>query len=233
MKRRFRNNLNVVFAGMAACRDNASDILASAHHLAEAGAPAPALSLAILALEEIGKLLFIDGLLFSSPEDVKAEAFQKGFRGHSWKLARLDIFPFAIRSFGHHSPRLQADPSYSHGLVRAIRDYQQHRQALSRWIGDDCDLTRLDDWKQKGFYVQQTDSGFATPRHAINPDFAVAVIALADSVVVPIARYLEENGSQYRAFAESIRAALSDEQLKIVNETADDLVEAMFANEGE
>jgi AbiV family abortive infection protein len=227
--RRFRNRLDVVFAGIAACRANAADLLASAHHLADLDAPAPALSLAVLALEEMGKLLFIDGLLFASATDHKAEAFQKGFRGHAWKLARLDVFPFAIRSFGSHSPRLQADSAYAERLIQTIRDYQRHRQALAHWIGDECDLAKLDDWKQKGFYVQQTGSGFATPRQAIDIRFSTAVLALADSVVLPIERYLEENGAQYRDFADKIRSALTDEQWKLVTETAEREVEAIFA----
>ena len=56
----------------------------------------PALSMAVLAVEELAKLCAIDGLLFARREDEKELLFRKTLKSHSVKLATFDAFPFFI-----------------------------------------------------------------------------------------------------------------------------------------
>lgn len=53
----------------------------------------PALSLAVLALEELAKLHAIDGLLFAKKDDHKVEIFKKSLRSHSENLLFWNGWP--------------------------------------------------------------------------------------------------------------------------------------------
>jgi hypothetical protein len=61
-KRRYRNTLEFIQDGFRACWRNASDLVAASENLIDQGLHGPGLSLAVLALEELGKLCAIDGL---------------------------------------------------------------------------------------------------------------------------------------------------------------------------
>jgi AbiV family abortive infection protein len=62
-KRKFRSSLEFVEAGFRACLQNAQDLVSASQKLIAAELHAPALSVAVLALEELGKLFALDGLL--------------------------------------------------------------------------------------------------------------------------------------------------------------------------
>src|SRR6266566_7629149 len=103
-KRRYRNSLDFVAGGFRACWRNANDLLAASKNLIEQGLHAPGLSLAVLALEEIGKMCAIDGLLFAQSDDHKAQRFGKSQRDHDTKLAALSILPLFISNLSHVDP---------------------------------------------------------------------------------------------------------------------------------
>ena len=54
-KRKYRNDLGFIEQGFRACWQNTQDLTNAAKHLLDNGLHAPALSLSVLALEEIGK----------------------------------------------------------------------------------------------------------------------------------------------------------------------------------
>ena len=95
-KRRYRNNLDFVEAGLCACWRNANELVAASKNLIDRGQHAPALSLSVLALEELGKMCAIDGLVFARSNDDKAQRFDKSLRGHDVKLAALQLLPLFI-----------------------------------------------------------------------------------------------------------------------------------------
>src|SRR5438552_10179215 len=70
--RRYAKSLEFIQAGFIACLQNARDLVAASKILMDSGYHAPALSLSVLALEEIGKVIAIDGLLFTRPDSDRA-----------------------------------------------------------------------------------------------------------------------------------------------------------------
>ena len=64
-KAAYTNNLEFVASGFQACWRNAEDLVSASRSLLDKDFHACSVSLAILALEEMGKLCSIDGLLFA------------------------------------------------------------------------------------------------------------------------------------------------------------------------
>jgi AbiV family abortive infection protein len=116
-KRRYRNSLGFVAGGFPACWRNANDLLAASKNLIEQGLHAPGLSLAVLALEEIGKMCAIDGLLFAQSDDHKAQRFGKSLRDHDTKLAALPLLPLFISNLSHVDPRRKNKQAYAKAMV--------------------------------------------------------------------------------------------------------------------
>src|SRR5438105_12087331 len=96
-KRPYRNNLEFVEEGFSACWKNSTDLVNAAKVLLDSGFHGHALSLSVLALEELGKLFCIDGLLFARGEDHKGEAYVKSLKSHSLKLSALSLLPLLLQ----------------------------------------------------------------------------------------------------------------------------------------
>jgi hypothetical protein len=71
----------------------------------------------------------------------------------------------------------------------------------------------LDNWKQKGFYVNQTGSKFVAPRHAVEPSLAKAVVNLAWRATTTL-DFLLKGGNLEKHIdnARSIRAKLTEQE---------------------
>ncbi len=89
-KQSYTSSMKILEAGFVACWNNIRDLVASAKLLKENGKHAPALSLTVLALEEIGKLIALDGLLLSTQGDEKSKLHKKVLRSHTDKLLSLE-----------------------------------------------------------------------------------------------------------------------------------------------
>jgi AbiV family abortive infection protein len=163
MKRDYHSDLDFVEAGFRACWQNASDLLLSAQLLLESKMMGTALSLSVLTMEEVGKMMLLDGLLFAKRSDYKDKKFRSGFRKHPSKLQFLDLFPFFVTSLGTADPRYEREGRYKQALALTIRNLKVERAALAPWIGEDCDLTELDRWKKTGFYSEPQGDRFLTP----------------------------------------------------------------------
>ncbi len=98
--------LRIIESALRACWSNAQDLISASAVILEKGQTGLGLSLAVLALEELGKLLSVDGLLFARNDDHKAAAFSKSMKSHSHKLEALELLPLLIgqiANFDHRS----------------------------------------------------------------------------------------------------------------------------------
>lgn len=80
--RKYRTSLDQVEDAFRACWKTAQQHVAASKVLKESDLHAQALSLAVLAIEELGKLFCVDGLLFARADDGRAKAFAKAQRDH-------------------------------------------------------------------------------------------------------------------------------------------------------
>jgi len=228
MKRNYHSDLDFVEAGFRACWQNASDLLLSAQLLLESKLMGTALSLSVLTMEEVGKIMLLDGLVFAKHSDYKDKKFRSGFSKHRSKLQFLDLFPFFVTSLGSADPRYEREVRYKRALALTVHNLKIERAALAQWIGEECDLLKLDRWKQSGFYAETGGDQFVTPRQAVPEEFARAVNTLTWRFITTI-DFLLKSGNLERYFdrARRIRGKASEADHlwmeKIGSEIADEL----------
>jgi len=170
----------------------------------------------------------LDGLLFAKHGDYKDKKFRSGFRKHPSKLQYLDLFPFFVTALGTSDPRYEWEMRYKQALALTVHNLKIERAALAQWIGEECDLLKLDRWKQSGFYAETEGDQFVTPRQAVPEEFARAVNKLAWRFITTIDFLLKgANLERYFDRARRIRGKASEADHlwmeKIGSEIADEL----------
>jgi AbiV family abortive infection protein len=229
--RKYRNNLEFVETGLRACWRNANDLAAASKNLIDEGLHAPGLSLAVLALEEVGKLCAIDGLLFVRSDDHKAHTFGKSQRDHNIKLAALTLLPFLIGNFSRFDPRRENKEVYAKTMAISLHQLKSDENLVLQSIKAES-IAALDKWKQKGFYVAVDPNAFVTPREAIDSKIAEAVrhftwraISTLDFV------FKDGNLERYINQARLVRSNLSECDHQAFEEVGQQLVDIFFGSE--
>jgi AbiV family abortive infection protein len=211
MKREYRSDLAFIESGFIACWRNAADLLAAATILLDTEHNGVALSVSVLSMEEIGKMMFLDGLLFARSGDQKDENFRAGFRKHEWKLRFLNLFPLFVDSLARVDPRFDTEEAYRMATAISLTCLKEERAIVSKWLGSVCGITELDRWKQQGFYSGIVSDKFQTPNELIPKDFAKTVHALAARFVTSVDFHLKNGGlERYFEQARIIRSKLSE-----------------------
>jgi len=228
MAGQYRSPVDSIGEGIEACWLNALDLLKSAKLVKSQGHHALALSLAVLTMEEIGKMVMVDGLLFAKPGDERNKIFEGGFRSHKSKLGALDVFPFLLNYLCTLDPRYNTEQGFNLTLAIVLQQYKRERQALEPWLGPACDLRDLDLWKQRGFYTHFNLSGHFVRPAEIDKDFSTAVVHLANRLVDAVNFILKDNITRYKERIHSLKEKLTEEQVLEIRKHAQDLVEAMF-----
>lgn len=231
MKRNYRSDLEFLESGFRACWQNATDLLSSAQMLLDANQVGISLSVSVLTMEEIGKMMYLDGLLFARSGDYKDENFKSGFRKHQWKLRFLDLFPFFAESLAGSDPRYSTDQHFKLALAIALADLQKKRSALSPWLGPASELTQLDTWKQRGFYANAQPEKFVAPREAVPEDFAKGVHALAWRFTSTVDFHLKDGNLERDSDrAKQLRAKLTENDHQLLENTGAALADDIFGD---
>ena len=231
-KRPYGTSLEFVESGFMACWQNAKELLSASQKLIDSGLHAPALSLSVLALEELGKFFAIDGLLYARQDDHKAAEFLKAGRSHSTKLILLELFPLLLGNLSRADPRYGKDSRYNLALAASIQDLKEAENAVMAELGEGSFLA-LDRWKQQGFYAgaAEREGRFVAPSEAVNPSLAKAVHRLAWRAVTTLDFVLKGgNLEQYIQNARSVRAALTEAQHRELEQQGHKLFATIFVD---
>lgn len=227
-RRHHRNSLEFVADAFRACWANAEALVSEAKLLSDHGHKARALSLSVLALEEIGKLFCADGLLFARPDDHKAKAFAKSLKSHAAKLSALDLLPLLLQSIASVDPRYSKEPRFRQALVISVNDLKNCGNAVIKILKGE-DFSKLDHWKQVGFYSQPLENGFITPNEAVKGEIAEAVFMLAWRATTTLNFLLKDgNLKRYIDFARKLRSKLSEEQHAAMSVAGEELANLLF-----
>lgn len=230
-KRNYRNNLNFIASAIRACFVNANDLVVSAKLLLENNQNGLALSASVLALEELGKLYCVDGLLFARNDGYKADAFVKSMKSHAHKLAALELFPFLIGQFVPLDPRHRNDERFARAMAISVSDLNQRGNAVKKMLGHEG-FIGLDQWKQSGFYSRPKGDEVVAPRQAVGKDIAEAVHALAWRAVTTLDFLLKDEGlDRYIGFARAVRCKLSEDEHKELEEKGGELFSQLFCSD--
>jgi AbiV family abortive infection protein len=233
-RRKFRNTSQQVVAAVQACLQNALELQAAAEEQTAAGRPGLAVSLSVLALEELGKLIFADGLAFSQPGGERARLFEAALKSHKTKLQRLDLFPFAVPYFARIDPRYETEERFRQAIAISLNSTKASRDALARWLGDDWSFEVLDQWKQKGFYAHLSNgSKLTAPNSAIDPELARRLVAFTKVLINFVEFPLRNNFDRYRELLDGVRSKWSEEGYEQLQARVEEGLQELFANDDE
>ena len=224
-KRAYRTELEFVEAGFGACLQNANDLVASSKNLIEHELHAPALSLAVLALEEVGKMLAIDGLLFAKPEDPKAQKFDKSQRDHVIKLLAIPLLQMLIAKISLADPRNGTDAAYREALGFGLQRIQIDGDAVLQLLLPDEGFFGLNKWKQRGLYVTTERDGFTAPREVVDEKLSKAVYQFAWRIVSTLDFVLMDgNLKRYIETFRAIRSKMTEKDHQAFEQIAKALI---------
>jgi AbiV family abortive infection protein len=228
-KRQYRSTLDFIEHGFRACWRNANDLSAASKKLIDHQLHAPGLSLAVLALEEIGKLCAMDGLLFAGSDDHKLQRFGKSQRDHDTKLTALTLLPMFIHNLSLVDPRRPNKQPYAQAMANTLSQLKQDGNAVLRPIQQEG-FVGLNRWKQRGFYVSSSQNAFVAPREAVDPTYAETVCHFAWRAVTSLDFVLKEgNLERYISQARSIRSKLAGSDHQAFEQAGQRLADILFA----
>jgi len=234
-KRRYCNQLEFVESGFRACWRNAQDLVSSSKLLIDSGFHAPALSLDVLALEELGKLMAIDGLLYARHDDYKASAFRKSVKNHAAKLSNLEVFPLLLLAISLADPRHGKDERFDVALEIGGQNLKEAGNAVIAELGGESFLG-LDELKQQGFYVsaRQVNGRLLAPFETVRLPLANAVHHFA-WLATSTLDFLFKGGNleRYIENGRSVRDALTEEGHQELERRGKEEFAKLFLREGE
>lgn len=225
--RKYRTSLDQVEDAFRACWKTAQEHVAASKVLKESDLHAQALSLAVLAIEELGKLFCVDGLLFARADDGKAKAFAKAQRDHRIKLSSFELIPALLSGIASTDSRT-GESRFAKTMHESAVDLKARGNVVLSLLGGEG-FHGLDEWKQKGFYSQLISNSFRTPSESVGPEQADAVYMLAWRASSTL-DFLLKNGhlERYIDAARDLRSKLSEELHKSISATADEMIAVLF-----
>jgi AbiV family abortive infection protein len=231
IKRRYGKSLEFVRAGFLACLQNAKDLVAASKVLIDSGYLAPALSLSVLALEEIGKLIAIDGLLFARADSDRAGKAMKADRSHIVKLQALAVVDMMVAKTSLVDPRNCVEGPYATALAVILQQLEAAKHAVLDLLpGRDFQL--LNRMKQEGFYVGTDQEKFICPRDVVDPALSKAVYNFAWAAAGAMATVLSgDNLERYFDMAASIQSRSTEQSHQHDEFIGRQLTELMFDSE--
>lgn len=229
-RRNYRNSLEFIESGFVACWRNGQALVSGAKQLIDGGNHALALSLSVLALEELGKALCLDGLLFARPGDEKSETFARSLKSHSTKLSAFVYFPYLLGQMARVDPRYKNERKFGQAIAITVADLKDRGNVVLSLMKDES-FSELDRWKQAGFYAQPRDNGFIAPSEAVSAPVAQAVYQLAWRAVTTFDFLLKDgNLERYTSMAREIRAKLSESDHAQLEQAARQLAAELFSD---
>jgi len=201
----------VLEGGFRECWQNSQDLVSAARHVLAAGLHAPALSLSVLALEELATLLAIDCVLCNRDNDHSNAFFVDIGRSRHAKLNAIPTFPMLIAGISKHDRRRADDNSFAGTIESYVRYLKADGKAvLERLPGGFADLDLL---KRNGFQTSVEARDILAPRRHVDPAIAQLVYKLAWRATATIELLLKTgNLDQHIKAAQATRDNLSGQE---------------------
>lgn len=233
VKRKYKHRLEFVEDGFVACWHNALDLVKSSKLLLDNSLHAQALSLSVLALEELGKLYCIDGILYARSDGYKSDAFAKSLKSHYSKLSALELFPLFIGHLASLDPRYGTETRFCQAIAISLSELKDKGNKVLAFLKGDT-FHDLDRWKQSGFYSQPRDNSFLKPNEAVDPEIAQSIYLFAWRATSTLDFLLKQGGlERYINFSRKVRSKLSEEEHETMERLGEQVFAELFPSEGD
>lgn len=229
----FERTANYISSGVAQATRNAVALCKDAKLLLDAGSYPRCLSLSVLAIEEVGKIVIIDSLVFAAVGDERAKGYVDGFGKHRDKLNAAAQFPLAIPYFFRFDTSRRDRERVREACAIGLRYWSQAKKRLMHLLGEEshtmtqwtADFTKLNRWKQAGFYVDQPKSGdaFVSPGD-VSRDLAESTYDVAWRMADGLNFLLSAGTSHYAQWIERARRSLGIDGAKELREHVNSVV---------
>lgn len=230
--RKYNKSLYFIEDGFLACSKNALDLVGAAEKLSTENYHAQCLSLSVLALEEMGKMYFIDGLLFAKSDGMKSGYFSKSLRSHNVKLSAVPMISALSVMVARSDPRFDKLEIFRKALAIGHENWKLAGQEVLDLAGHE-NFEFLDRWKQSGFYVSLLNGNkFQSPRDGVDPALSECVRKFAQMSASNLEfAFSDGNLQRYMEQAKSIRSKLSEKDHQLLEENAEEMIEYLFGSE--
>ncbi|MCH8206619.1 MAG: AbiV family abortive infection protein [Chloroflexi bacterium] len=219
-----------VLSGFSKAYTSALSNYDAAVALADQNHHAQATSIAILALEEVGKMVLLDGLLFARTGDERYKRYKKGHLLHRTKLDAIKLFPLFLFYLTSVDPRRDED-RFKQTMAIVFADWEAKRQKLADLLGENFAFSGLDTLKQQGFYSHETDGTVKANNEAIDPEVSRAILELTWRVTDSLRFVLGQSLEHYKDFFREVREKVDDASLKRTRNYATKIVKGLFGLE--
>ncbi len=223
----YSHNPDIILDAFTKAYESALSNYEAASILKEKGYFSQATSIAVLALEEVGKMMMLDGLLFARTGDERYKQYKSGHLSHRMKLDALELFPLFLHYLSTVDPR-QNEKRYKQTLVVILTDLKEKRHKLSNLLRNDFVFPDIDSIKQKGFYSHESDVGFIANKDAIAPELSEAILELTWRITDTLKFVLGHSIEKYKNQFYSFREHIDEETLKRVRKESNKIVENIF-----
>lgn len=191
--------------------------------------PQLAASVSVLCLEEIGKMILLDGLIFSKIGDERYSKAEKGYSKHKSKLDAAEFIPIYISYLMELNPELKKDKIFQKVLLIMLLKDKENKNNLRKVFGSDFWLSDLDKIKQKGFYSDKVNTEeFKSADELLTEEQSRAVVELALSSIDLLRFVFNRTQHQYENSVQDIRTKIDDNQIKGIRDQAKKIVESVF-----
>jgi AbiV family abortive infection protein len=227
----YNKSLDYVEQGFRACWKNANDLVKAAKLLLDSQFHALALSISILAIEELAKLFALDGLLYARAGDHKDDAFRAAMKSHQTKLELFETFPLLLGQLSRMHPKHSIDKKFNLAIAISVQNLKNDGNAVMSYLKNEA-FSLLDISKQKGFYVYNIDSNLVAPAESIDPAFGKVVYRLAWRATTTLDFLLKDGHlERYIENARRIRSRLSEQEHQKLERAGAETARLLFLTE--
>lgn len=196
--------------------------------LAESGRHAQATSIAIAALEEIGKMMLIDDLLFARTGGERYQRHYKDGRlAHHGKLDALELYPHFLNSLTTADPR-RNEMGYKHMMATVCSHFNTKRQKLADLVREDFVFLHLGALKQQGLCSHEADRAVRANREAVNLEVAKAILALTGCITDTFRLVLGPSLEHYRILFRDLHEKGHETYLETIRGDATEIFKGVF-----
>lgn len=118
-------------------------------------------------------------------------------------------------------------------ILISAKDLKDRGNAVFDLLGGEG-FSKLDHWKQVGFYSQPLENGFVTPNEAVKSEISEAVFMLAWRATTTLDFLLKDgNLKRYIDLAREVRGKMSEEQHAAMSAAGEELANMLFPVEVE